>query len=218
MAQGFVTLGIPTRPWDRVEREPGRKIFGFFNVKDFEADQWKNEYPNAAFSRMTERDGAWMARILSHFTPEMVDTLGQMARFSDPGNTAYLTQVLEGRLGKILERYLMRLSPLSDVHLDGDQLCVHDLAQARRLRPESAFHFGARLATGTELSTTARPEGGACVTLPHLAGQSVAADDDASRYVRVTMVDGVAAGPLVVDLYDLGARGYRLAGVERPEP
>ena len=76
IARDFFTLGIPTRPWDRVRRAPGRKIFGFFNVKDFEPDQWKNEYPNAAFSRMTERDGAWMARILARFTPEMVEALG----------------------------------------------------------------------------------------------------------------------------------------------
>jgi hypothetical protein len=35
----------------------------------------------------------------------------------------------------------------------------------------------------------------------------------------VIIRDGVAAGPLVVHLYDLGAtRGYRLAGLERPEP
>src|SRR5271154_1991353 len=102
MAQAFVTLGIPVRPWDRVRRAPGQEIFGYFNVDDFEADQWKNEYPNAAFSRMTERDGAWMARFLARFTPELVETLARMGQFSDPRKTAYLTAVLEGRLDKIL--------------------------------------------------------------------------------------------------------------------
>jgi hypothetical protein len=36
--------------------------------------------------------------------------------------------------------------------------------------------------------------------------------------MQATMVDGVAGGPLVVAFYDLGPRGYRLAGLERPEP
>jgi hypothetical protein len=44
------------------------------------------------------------------------------------------------------------------------------------------------------------------------------ADDAPARYVRVHLDDGVASGPLVVHLYDLGPkRGYRLAGLERPE-
>ncbi len=220
MGEALLTLGIPTRPWDRVKREPGRAIFGFFNAKDFEADHWKNEYPNAAFSRMTERDGAWMARILAHFTPEMVEALGGMGKFADPGNTAYLTSVLEGRLVKILERYLTRLSPLDDVHVEGpDRLCAEDLAGTRHLRPESAFHFEARSANGTVLPTSPRPDGGVCVTLPHLALRDNVADDDAERYLRLTISDGVARGALVADLYDLGsARGYRLAGVARPEP
>jgi hypothetical protein len=35
----------------------------------------------------------------------------------------------------------------------------------------------------------------------------------------VTIADGVASGALVAQLYDLGpTRGYRLAGLERPEP
>jgi len=106
MARDLVTLGIPTRPWDRVRRAPGQEIFGFFNAKDFEAEGWKNEYPNAAFSRMTERDGAWMARILARFTPEMVDALAGMGKFSEPAKTAYLATVsgrpdgTQQRLGK----------------------------------------------------------------------------------------------------------------------
>src|SRR5258708_5793370 len=111
MARDLLTLGIPTRPWDRVRRVPGQETFAFFNVRDFEPDEWKNEYPNAAFSRMTERDGAWMARILARFTPELVEELASMGRLTDPARTAYLAAVLQGRLDKILERYLPRLSP-----------------------------------------------------------------------------------------------------------
>jgi len=223
MARDLVTLGIPTRPWDRVRREPGLEIFGFFNVKDFEPDEWKNEYPNAAFSRMTERDGAWMARILARFTPEMVEALSRMGKFSDPRKTAYLTTVLEGRLDKILQRYLTRLSPLANVQVVGtDRLCAEDLAETRHLRPPTEFRFDARLSKGTAeetLPVTRQPEGAVCMTLPHVAAEGGSRDDAGERYVRVTVTDGVARGPLVAHLYDLGpTRGYRLAGLERPEP
>jgi hypothetical protein len=223
MARDLITLGIPTRPWDRVRREKGLETFAFFNVKDFEADQWKNEYPNAAFSRMTERDGAWMARILAHFTPEMVEALGRASKFSDSRKSDYLTSVLQGRLDRILERYLMRLSPLAGVHVTGtDRLCADDLAAARHLRPPSDFRYDARLSSGTtelSLAVARQADGAICVTLPHLAAEGGGRDDAADRYVRITIANGVAQGPLVAHLYDLGpVRGYRLAGLERPEP
>jgi hypothetical protein len=224
MARDLLTLGIPTRPWDRVRRAPGEEIFAFFNVKDFEPDKWKNEYPNAAFSRMTERDGAWMARILARFTPEMVEALGRLGRFSDPRKTDYLISVLQGRLDRILERYLTtRLSPLAEVHITGtDRLCAEDLAATRRLRPVADFRYDARLSSGAaqqQLSVTGQPDGSICATLPHVASEGGARDDAAERYVRVTIADGVARGRLVAHLYDLGpTQGYRLAGIERPEP
>jgi hypothetical protein len=220
MAFDLVTLGIPTRPWDRVRRQPGEEIFGFFNVKDFEPDHWKNEYPNAAFSRMTERDGAWMARILSHFTPEMVDALGAMGKFSDLRRTSYLTGVLQGRLTKILERYLTHLSPLTDAHVEnGNQLCAVDLAKWRNVAAPDRFRYVARLANGTSLRVATRDDGTTCVTLPEVAPDGSIADDARARYAVVRVDDGVASGPLVAHLYDLGpARGYKLVGLERPEP
>jgi hypothetical protein len=222
MARDLVTLGIPTRPWDRVRRAPAQEIFGFFNVKDFEADEWKNEYPNAAFSRMTERDGAWMARILAHFTPDAVDALAELGSFSDPARTNYLASVLKGRLHKILNRYLTRLSPLTGVHMEGtDRLCAEDLAETRRLRLPAEFRYSAQLSNGTSekvLSVARQPGGGICVSVPHVA-YAGSRDDSFTRYVHVTVADGIAQGPLVAYLYDLGSeRGYRLAGIERPEP
>jgi len=216
----FVTLGIPTRPWDRVEHVPGQKIFGYFDVKNFEPDKWKNEYPNPAFSRMTERDGAWMARILAHFTPQRVEALARMAGFSEPDSTAYLASVLEGRLERILARYLTRLSPIADVHVEGaDQLCGVDWARRRGVREAARFRYAAHWSTGGGLPVAARDGGAICVTLPHVARDGGSLDDAAERYVGVMIDDGVARGSLVAHLYDLGpTRGYRLAGVERPEP
>ncbi|HEY6460431.1 MAG TPA: hypothetical protein VIY73_09775, partial [Polyangiaceae bacterium] len=162
---------------------------------------------------------AWMARILARFTPEKVATLGRLGRFSDPGNTEYLTTVLEGRLERILERYLTRLSPLASVHVAGtDRLCAEDLAATRHLRPDSSFRYEARLPDGAVLPV-ARQTGTAdvCVSLPH--APPLAGDASRERTLRVTITDGVARGPLVAHLYDLGpAGGFHLVGLERPEP
>ena len=145
IAGDFVSLGTRMRPWEAVERAKGHEIFGYFNVQDFVPDEWKNEYPNAAFSRMTERDGAWMARILARFTPDLVGALARLAEFSDPGNTTFLERVLEGRLERILERYLTRLSPITDIHMEGrDRLCGVDLAEWRGLREPGRFRYAAR--------------------------------------------------------------------------
>ncbi len=220
MAQDFVTLGIPTRPWEVVQRSPEHVKFGFYGVRDFVPENWKNEYPNAAFSRMTEHDGAWMARILAHFTPEMVRRLAEMGNFTDPNDTAYMSAMMEGRLEKILERYLLRLSPITNVRIDhGDRLCGDDLAEMRGLRGHGSFWYVARGADGHALPIERAAPGGVCVTLPHGAPDGGSADDAAERYVSVSIRDGVASGPLVAYLYDLGpARGWKLAGVARPDP
>jgi hypothetical protein len=219
LGRDFITLGLPLRPWDRVQRQPGHEIFNYFDVKNFVPDHWKNEYANPAFDRMTERDGAWMARILARFTPEMMDALAGMARFSDPATSRYLASVLEGRLEKILDRYLTRLSPLSEVHIDSSgELCATDLAVFRHVRDPRAFFFRARDEGGHSLPVEHRDEATVCVSLPHSASGPGVPDDDPSRYVRVSMSDGIAEGPLVANVYDLGpVRGFRLVGLERPE-
>jgi hypothetical protein len=143
-----------------------------------------------------------------------------MADFTDPGNTSYLANVLEGRLERILDRYLTRLSPIADVHVEGaDQLCGVDWAEKRGVREAARFRYSAQSSTGAELAVSVRDGAVVCMTLPHVARDGGSPDDAAERYVGVVIHDGVARGSLVAHLYDLGpARGYRLAGLERPEP
>jgi len=211
----FITLGIPERPWDHIHRAKGREIFGYFNVEQFDPETWKNEYPNPAFSRMTERDGAWAARILAHFTPEMVVGMAKLARFTDPGNTDYLAKVLQGRLDRILARYLTRLSSISDVRVEGDRLCATDWAEKRGVREASAFRYSAHESGGAALAVERLNGGQICVPLTHAAAPSGSMTE---RYIGVRIEDGVAPHPLLAYLYDLGsARGFRLVGLERPD-
>jgi hypothetical protein len=206
-ARDLITLGASVRPWDDLELVRGHELFGYYQLEPFDPDHWKNEYPNLAFNRMTERDGAWMARILARFTPELVRALGAMGDFTDPTQAPYITHVMEGRLERILDRYLSNLSPIGELRVDGDRLCGVDLAELRGLRAPSSFRYAAHTIEGAPLAITRAPRGGVCVTLRH--GQ---------RYQRVVVTDGVARGKLVAHLYDLGASGFKLVGLERPAP
>ncbi|HEX3850439.1 MAG TPA: hypothetical protein VHW01_05700, partial [Polyangiaceae bacterium] len=208
----FITLGIPVRSWEKVERVPGFEMFGYFDAEHFLAEEWKNEYPNPAFSNMTERDGAWMARILARFTPESVATLAELGRFSDPKVTHYLAGVLEGRLERILSRYLTRLSPLTDVRVIDRQLCSLDLAHSRNVAPSARFSYSVSSSAHQPLALITNPDGHVCVALP--ASRATA---ERPLHFTVSIGNGVA-GPLLVQLYDFGSeRGYVIAGLERPE-
>lgn len=222
IATDFVTFGARKGPWENAERTPGMEDFGYFRAEDFDPEGWKNEYPNPAFSRATEHDNAWMARILSRFGHDDIRALVSLGRFSRPEQSAFLTGVLEGRLQKILGRYLTVLSPLGDARLEGDdELVLTDLARRRAVKPEGAFRYRAFRATerdGRPLSVRAEPGGTLRIRLPHGAFAPAVRPDAAARYLIVTIDNGVARYPLRVHLYDQGrGRGFHLVGIERPD-
>lgn len=219
IARDFVTLGLIERPWDNVKRSPDGEIFGYFESEQFEPEDWKPGYQNPAFLRMTERDGAWMARILSRITPDHVKALVAVGDYTEPRHRDYLTRVLIERRRKILERYLTRLSSLADFSTQGSRLCATDLALKASLRPREQFGYGARVrgvedGQGPPLPIQFEPDDRICVDVPQLPASG--ADGDPSRYRIVTLWNGVSKRPLRAHLYDLGPqRGLRLVGIER---
>src|SRR5262249_32054103 len=145
----FITLGIIERPWDRAQRSKEGTIFGFFSAQDFEPQHWKGGYPNPAFARMTERDGAWAARIIARFPPEPTAAVVKAGDYTDPRHPAFLTQGLLLRQHAILQHYFGRLSPLADVKLTtGAELCASDLARRTQTFPADRFHYSAGLYAG----------------------------------------------------------------------
>ena len=127
LAFDYLTLGIPQRPWDRIERAPEGDIFGYYEAKLFDPEDWKPGYQNPAFLRMSERDAAWMARIIARFTAAHLAALVRTGDFTEPKHAEYLLQTLLARQQKILARYFSIVSPIADLEVHGAELCGVDL-------------------------------------------------------------------------------------------
>ncbi|HKO46178.1 MAG TPA: hypothetical protein VJV79_00555 [Polyangiaceae bacterium] len=220
LAEDFVTLGMIERPWERAQKGA---LFGYFSARDFDPELWRGEYPNPAFGRMTEGDGAWMARILARFDEGLVRAAVAIGKY-EPANERYLAETLIARRMAILRRYLARVSPIGEVKASAHGFCGVDLARLTGVVPNESTSFRARAYRGAELEPTralrlrsdATPR--VCVELPHAELSPSLPADDARRYVIVDLENGYAPGPLRAHLYDLGpGRGYRLVGIERPE-
>ena len=218
--EDFVTFGALERPWERAHHTPGAQNFGYFSERDFDPDLWRGEYPNPAFGRMTEHDGAWATRIIARFTPENVRAAVSVGNFTDPHHTEWLTSVLLQRQHAILQRYFSKLSPLADVRVDGRQFCATDLARKTHTFPEASFHYGATVSYGgaepIPLPAALSASGETCVSLPLVALARSLPDNARERYVVLRVSNGVAPAPLAAHFYDLGPeRGLRLVGIER---
>jgi len=217
----FVTFGIIERPWDRAARTPGRERFGFFSARDFVPQDWKGAYPNPAFTRMTERDGAWMARIIARFTRDQIEAIARAAQLTDPTDATYLTDILLARRRAILDRYLTRLSPLADVRREPDgRICAVDLARAAGLFAPDRFRYQIveqTPHTQVALAAAPGPNGEVCFA-PRAFAPDGLADDAAERLTIIRITNGTPAGPLEIHTYDLGPRGLRVVGLRRPAP
>jgi len=222
VATDFLTLGIIKRPWDDPPHNKELPMFDYFQPT-FEPDEWKGGYPNPAFSRMTERDAAWAARIISRFTNEQVATAVAAGDYTDPRASVFLSHALESRRDAIMTRYFSKLSPLADVTVDGSKVCATDLARSHGVYRSQKYAYQAALWTGSELTqkskvdVAASDDGSVCVTLPRVAKSDGARPDSPERYAVLDVTNGIAHGPLRMHFYDLGAdKGFKLVGIERP--
>jgi len=220
----LISLGIPQRPWDKAKVTPGAEMFSFFPNDDFEPESWKGGYPNPAFQRMTELDGAWAARVITRFTNEGIAAAVEVGNYTDPFHTALLTKTLIKRQGRIRERYFKNLSPVADLNVKGARLCGRDLARSAHTWPDAQFSYSAELRTGRMLDQVASlaprvgTDGEVCVDLPSVAKGANLPDASPERYAVVDIQNGIAEGPLRAHLYDLGGdKGFKLVGIERPE-
>lgn len=221
----FLTLDVIPRPWFEARYGPAGSTLGYYDVFRFVPDRWRPGYPNPAFDRHTERDAAWMARIIARFSDAHIHALVERGKL--PEHVASeLARILIGRRDRILERYLTRLSPLAwpELRESGSgaaELCLEDLAIAggireRRSRAYSATAYVGDALESSELPRMRRAEGAwVCVELPR-----VEATEDEPEYLIVDVVAQTpgreTTGPARVHLYALGRDRMQIVGLERP--
>lgn len=206
----FVTFGAVERPWERAHFGPTGPTLAYFSDVDFDAPTWKAGYPNPAFEAMTERDGAWMARIISRFDDAAIDAVVAQARFSNPVATSELARILKARRDRVLSRYLSVLSSLTAPELTvlGAKtiLCLTDVspkAPAVSKATTVAFLDGK---AGPEWLPTEVSEGKACVALPATP----------QGYLVVDVRRPAESSPARVHLAR-GTAGWQVVGLERPD-
>jgi hypothetical protein len=209
LALDFVTFGAVQRPWERARREGG--IFNYFSARDFDPEAWRGGYPNPAFVRMTEADGAWMARVIARFDDEDIAAAVSVGQYT-PESSAYLTRTLIARRDIVLRRYLTRLSPWADLQVKGRELCGVDLAAQKGVAKPVRAPRASLIAEDavSELRVRNADNAELCVALPPSA-----ASGSRPEYRVVEVDTGTAERPLRAHLYDLGRSGLRLVGIER---
>jgi hypothetical protein len=191
IAKDFVTLGLRRHPWEEGRFGPSGNVFGYYDIEHFEPEEWKMETPNAAFERMTEHDGAWMARILAQITDAHLQRAIRSGRLGSAVLEAELLRLLRGRRERILRRYLSRLSPLGLPNLRDHELCVRDLAVASGV--SAARNYVARMQNLRLPVSVQNAE--ICVALPRDGGtlEIATADTEPLRIAfergRVTSVE-----------------------------
>ena len=236
VAADFFSLGGITRPWETAAISPVANALGYFDAERLVPDRYHAGYPNPAFAAMRGDDGAWGARILARFDEHAVRVMLRESQISDQTLQDELVRVLMARRQRLLAHHLAERSPLAnfEVQPDGTTVCFEDLSTMTGVTRPTAVRYDTATWTNDwtnprwirhETDAVSDPRR-VCISLVGDQGQRSAiapgaADDDPSRYqiTDITLVPEPGAPgipPARLHFYDLGERGFRLVGIERP--
>jgi hypothetical protein len=224
----FLTLGLIERPWEDKRFGTTGPVFGYYDIAHYDPEAWQPQYDNPAMLRRTERDVAWQARIIARIGQAHLEAILASARYENDVIEREALRLLMGRRQKLLARFLTRLSPLARPRIEGDRVCLDDLALVSAIVPASARRYSARwwrLGDEQPRRATAVREGTRiCSELPAVAparGAKPASAAEAERryYVLDVIAESGSQGgqaPLRIHGYHLGGDDHRIVALERP--
>ena len=108
---------------------PAYRSVGRWESASFEPHEWKNDYPNPAFVRMTDRDAFWAAKIIMRFTEAELLAIVRAGEYSDPESERYFHQVLVERQRLSGGHYMNRVNPLDEFEVTGAGLRFVNLSE-----------------------------------------------------------------------------------------
>ena len=116
------SFGIYAPAWARRHIEPYHRSIGPFFAEGFNPEEWKAEYPNAAFLNMRPDDAFWGARRVAAFSDAQIRLLVGQGRYSDPAAAEQVIEALTGRRDAIARTWLTKVTPLVSPTLAAGQL------------------------------------------------------------------------------------------------
>jgi hypothetical protein len=149
-----------------------------------------------------------MARIVARFDDAAIAAVVREGRLSSPIVQSELERILRGRRDKILRRYLLRLSSLTDIHMEDRVLCARERAEETAMGPAPAPSARIWLSETTvaSLRVERRPDGQLCTTVPALA---------AAQWIVDLSTGRPGQGPVRVHVQD--GSDPRVVGIRRPD-
>lgn len=227
MTVDFFTLGLLDRPWHHAKYSAAGKELGYYDGRRFVPDKWKPGYPNPAFQRHTERDAAWMTRIIARMQPPHIVALVNRGRWTKPIITSELIRILVERRRRILERYLTRLSPLTWPVVNDmgpeSEVCMQDLAVWTGIRNKANRTYETQAWSGQSLervrlsSPRSKDDAWVCQTLPN----GLVNESKEPRYLIVDMMASTSGqdqpGPARLHFWVQSGQEPKLVGLERPK-
>lgn len=108
---------------------PDYPSVGRFEADAYQPHEWKNDYPNPAFVRMTDRDAFWAAKTLMAFSREELAAIVKTGQYTDAAAEAYVLRTLIKRQQKTGAYYIDRVNPLDQFSVGASELQFVNLAQ-----------------------------------------------------------------------------------------
>lgn len=228
IATDALGFGFVRRPWDEVHVDPRYPNLGYLDVEHFDPMGFSPQTPLVRWKRADPSDLGWMARRIARLGEAHVRVAVRSGKLTNAAEEARLMEILMGRREKILRASFARTSPITDLAVQsGDTLCATDLGVLTGLSAPGSTHYTVEFRKGmaTAISNPspvverAAEVGRICMRLPAHFAEATLPDDAEGRYATLDVIrlDSAAKTTLRAHFYDLGpARGYVLAGIERP--
>lgn len=106
------TFGLWAPAWARREIARYHPSAGPFSADGFTPQDWKAEYPNAAFLNMRPDDAFWGARRVVAFTDAQLRVIVQQARYTDRAASEQILAALMRRRDRVAQAWLPGVTPL----------------------------------------------------------------------------------------------------------
>ena len=139
MGFGFHVPKYRTVNWPNLRKYPA---VGRFESENFDPEEWKNDYPNPAFVRMSERDAFWATKIIMRFTQEELRAIVKTGEFGSSEEEEVFLRILIDRQRKSGSFGLNRLNPLDEFRLTGSTLEFTNLSEKYGLASPGSSYIG----------------------------------------------------------------------------